>query len=158
MKLAFEQHCIFLLIITFHPMLNVLFQMFGEQNSVNRFFFIIAPNGGGAHFIYFPMKQVLGKTTGVTVHVRYEVGQDQRRQSIGPTRPAMLRHEYSLNLQPCSVQTHTNYSCKLVTTRTAVYVCAFVVGVTAVLLCMHKSLCVEISWRNQFTLPLKIFI
>ncbi len=52
------------------------------------------------------MKQVLGKTTGVTVHVRYEVGQDQRRQSIGPTRPAMLRHEYSLSLQPCSVQTH----------------------------------------------------
>jgi len=53
------------------------------------------------------MKQVLEKATGVIVHVRYEVGQDQRRQSIGPTRPAMLRHENSLSPQPCSAQTYT---------------------------------------------------
>lgn len=88
-------------------MLKVLFQMFGKQNS---YFYHCAKEGEKTHFISFPMKQVLGKTTGVTVHVRYEVGQDQRRQSVGPTRPAMLRHEYSLSLQPCSVQTHTHCS------------------------------------------------
>lgn len=87
------------------------------------------------------MKQVLGEATGVMVHVRYEVGQDQRRQSIGPTRPAMLRHEYSLSPQPCSAQTHTLQlqTCHSMYSTVCVCVCCMCdCGFTE---CVHKSLC-----------------
>lgn len=90
------------------------------------------------------MKQVLGDATGVMVHVRYEVGQDQRRQSIGPTRLAMLRHEYSLSSRPCSAQTHKLQLQTCHNLYSTVCVCAFVVCVIAVVLCVHINLCVKI--------------
>ncbi len=144
-------------LITFlHPMLKVLFQMFGKQNTVNRYFYHCAKEGG----IFFLFPSQWNRFWARQQAWQYMSGMrwDKTRGARALGQPALPCWDTNTALA-CSpaLFKHTNYSCKLVTTSTTLYVCAFVVGVTAVLLCVCKSLCVEISWRNQFTLPFKIF-